>query len=390
MNKSKGEAHIPEKRSRVLNSLFGTNHVIGIIPGAVLAVGITVAASYLNQLIKLFAPTGQSPVSTIMIAIILGMTFRNTVGVPRSCSPGISFCLRKLLRLGIILMGIRLSVFAVARIGATAVGIVVVCVAAGLLFTIFVARRLKLPPRLGTLIAVGTSICGASAIVATGPGIEAKEEEIAYAVATITIFGIAAMFVYPYLTHLVLALSDVQAGIFMGTAVHETAQVAGAGLMYDQLWTEQAIGGPTGADVAIVTKLVRNALMAVVIPLMVYVHTKSQLRKKARRINPLKLFPLFILGFITLAIVRSLGDHLIVRRELVWDANSWDYFWRAVKQWSGNFLAVAMAGVGLGTGFKKLSELGLRPFFVGLLAAVFIGVICLILIGVSVSLLKVA
>ena len=74
----------------------------------------------------------------------------------------------------------------------------------------------------------------------------------------------------------------------------------------------------------------------------------------------------------------------------MWDANSWDYFWRAVKQWSGNFLAVAMAGVGLGTGFKKLSELGLRPFFVGLLAAVFIGVICLILIGVSVSLLKVA
>ena len=385
------ERHIsPEKRSRVLNSLFGTDDVMGIIPGAALAVAITVAASYLNQLIKLFAPTGQSPVSTIMIAIILGMTFRNTVGVPRSCNSGISFCLQKLLRLGIILMGIRLSVFAVARIGATAVGIVVVCIAAGLLFTIFVAGRLKLPPRLGTLIAVGTSICGASAIVATGPGIEAKEEEIAYAVATITIFGIAAMFVYPYLTHLVLALSDVQAGIFMGTAVHETAQVAGAGLMYDQLWTKQAIGSPTGADVAIVTKLVRNALMAVVIPLMVYVHTKSQLRKEARRINPLKLFPLFILGFITLAIVRSLGDHLIVRRGLLWDANSWDYFWHAVKQWSGNFLAVAMAGVGLGTGFKKLSELGLRPFFVGLLAAVFIGVICLILIGVSVSLLKVA
>ena len=385
------ERHIsPEKRSRVLNSLFGTDDVMGIIPGAVLAVAITVAASYLNQLIKLFAPTGQSPVSTIMIAIILGMTLRNTVGVPRSCSPGISFCLRKLLRLGIILMGIRLSVFSVARIGATAVGIVIVCIAAGLLFTIFIAGRLKLPPKLGTLIAVGTSICGASAIVATGPGIEAKEEEIAYAVATITIFGIAAMFVYPYLTHLVLALSDVQAGIFMGTAVHETAQVAGAGLMYDQLWTKQAIGSPTGADVAIVTKLVRNALMAVVIPLMVYVHTKSQLRKEARRINPLKLFPLFILGFITLAIVRSLGDHLIVRRGLLWDANSWDYFWHAVKQWSGNFLAVAMAGVGLGTGFKKLSELGLRPFFVGLLAAVFIGVICLILIGVSVSLLKVA
>lgn len=378
-----------EKGSKVLNLFFGTKNVMSIIPGTALAVVITVAAYYLNQLIKLFMPTGQSPVSTIMIAIVLGMMVRNAVGVPRSCNSGISFCLRKLLRLGIILMGIRLSIFAIAKIGALAVGIVVVCIAAGLLFTIFIARRLKLPPRLGTLIAVGTSICGASAIVATAPGIEAKEEETAYSVATITIFGIVVMFAYPYLTHLILALSHAQAGIFMGTAIHETAQVTGAGLMYDQLWIKEAMSGPTGADIAIVTKLVRNALMAVVIPLMVYVYTKNQLGKEAKRINPLKLFPLFILGFIALAIVRSLGDHFIIRSQLFWNASSWNHFWHLVKQWSGNFLAVAMAGVGLGTGFKKLRELGLRPFFVGLLAAVFVGITSLVLVEIFASLLKI-
>jgi len=381
---------MPKKKgTRVLNLFFGTENVIGIVPGVALAVVITVVAHYLNELIKLFIPTGQSPVSTIMIAIILGMMVRNTVGTPKSCNPGISFCLKKLLRLGIILMGIRLSIFAVAKIGILSVGIVVLCIATGLLFTIFIARRLKLPLRLGTLIAVGTSICGASAIVATGPGIEAKEEEIAYAVATITIFGIVVMFAYPYLTHVILSLTHIQAGLFMGTAIHETAQVTGAGLMYDQLWITKAISGPTGADVAIVTKLVRNALMAVVIPLMVYVYTKNQLGKETRRINPLKLFPLFILGFIILAIVRSLGDHFIVRSRLFWDVSSWDYFRYLVKHWSGNFLAVAMAGVGLGTGFKKLRELGLRPFFVGLLAALFVGVISLVLVQIFASFLKV-
>jgi uncharacterized integral membrane protein (TIGR00698 family) len=377
-----------EKESKVLNIFFGTQDIASVLPGVTLAVVVTVAAHYLNQLIKIIMPAGQSPVGTIMIAILLGMIVKNTVGVPKRCNPGISFCLRKLLRLGIILMGIRLSIFAVAKIGALAVGIVVLCIAAALLFTSFIAKRLKLPERLGTLIAVGTGICGASAIVATSPGIEAKEEETAYAVATITIFGVVVMFAYPYLTHLILALTHVQAGVFMGTAIHETAQVTGAGLMYDQLWIKEAVSGPTGADVAIVTKLVRNALMAAVIPLMVYVYTKSQLRMEARKINPLKLFPLFILGFITLAIVRSLGDHLIIRHRLFWDANSWDYFWHLVKHWSGNFLAVAMAGVGLGTGFKKLRELGLKPFFVGLIAAVFVGVISLVLVEIFASFLK--
>jgi len=377
-----------EKKSKGLNLFFGTQDIIGIIPGAALAVVVTVAAYYLNQLIKLVMPAGQSPISTIMIAIILGMIVRNTIGIPKSCNSGISFCLRKLLRLGIILMGIRLSIFAVAKIGAIAVGIVVLCMAAALLFTSLIAKRLKLPERLGTLIAVGTGICGASAIVATSPGIEAKEEETAYAVATITIFGIVAMFAYPYLTHLVLALSHIQAGVFMGTAIHETAQVAGAGLMYDQLWMTKAVSGPAGADVAIVTKLVRNALMTVVIPLMVYVYTKNRSRKETEKINPLRLFPLFILGFITFAIVRSLGDYFIVRLRLFWHINSWNYFWHLVNYWSGNFLALAMAGVGLGTGFKKLRRLGLRPFFVGLIAALFVGVVSLALVKIFVPFFK--
>ena len=182
-------------------------------------------------------------------------------------------------------MGIRLSIFSVLNIGVLSVGIVVACISTGIFLTLFITRKLGLPERLGTLIGVGTGICGASAIVATGPAIEAEEDEVAYAIGTITIFGIMAMFLYPYLSHLVLSLSHVEAGIFMGTSIHETAQVAAAGIMYDQLWLSQSQGVTlTGADVAIVTKLVRNAFMALAIPFMAYIYVqrnRSTLRKKS-------------------------------------------------------------------------------------------------------------
>jgi uncharacterized integral membrane protein (TIGR00698 family) len=273
-----------------------------------------------------------------------------------------------------------LSIFAVLKIGLLAVGIVFICICVGCLFTIAVALKLNLPERLGTLIAVGTGICGATAIVATGPSINAKEEEIAYAVGTITLFGLVVMFAYPYLTHLVLGMTHVQAGIFMGTAIHETAQVAGAGLMYDQLWITKGVH-PTGMDVAIVTKLVRNTFMALVIPAAAYFYTKRQMAEK-KEISIVKLFPMFILGFLGMAVVRSLGDFFIVKKALFSNPDSWHSLCKFINHWAGHFLALAMAGVGLGTDIKRLKQLGVKPFLVGLVAAVTVGVVSLILVKV--------
>jgi uncharacterized membrane protein YadS len=130
-------------------------------------------------------------ISHILMVIVAGILFRNLLSVPPIFNSGIAFCLKKLLRLGIMLMGIRLSIFAVLEVGAWGIPIVVVCVLSGLLITSYFGRLLHLPDRLATLIAVGTSICGASAIVATAPGINAKDEEVTYAVANITVFGIS-------------------------------------------------------------------------------------------------------------------------------------------------------------------------------------------------------
>ena len=214
-----------------------------------------------------------------MTAIVVGLVVGNTLPMPAAVGPGVSFCLKKLLRLGIIMMGIRLSLFDAARIGIWGVPIVLACVVTGLVLTTYFTRLLKLPDRLGTLMAVGTSICGATAIVATAPAIEAEDQEVAYAVANITVFGIAAMLVYPYLAHAMFSGNVIMAGLFQGTAIHETAQVTGAALIYDQAYRIHT--KPSAADVAIVIKLVRNAFIAIVIPVMAVIYARRTAGRKA-------------------------------------------------------------------------------------------------------------
>lgn len=168
----------------------------------------------MTQAVGNFLPWKKNPLSPILVAIILSLIIRNIVPLPQSFNAGIAFGVKKLLRFGIILMGIRLSIFSVLEISLLALGMVVLCIVSALVTTMFIARKIGVSERLGTLIAAGTSICGVSAIVATSPVINAKEEETAYAVGTITIFGILATIAYPYLTELVLHLPVTSAGFF--------------------------------------------------------------------------------------------------------------------------------------------------------------------------------
>jgi uncharacterized integral membrane protein (TIGR00698 family) len=288
----------------------------------------------------------------------------------------VSFCLEKVLRLGIILMGIRLSLFDAARIGAWGIPIVLACILTGLVLTTYFTRLLKLGDRLGTLMAVGTSICGATAIVATAPAIDAQDEEVAYAVANITVFGIVAMLVYPYLAHAMFSGNVVMAGLFQGTAIHETAQVTGSALIYDQ--TFGVTQKPSAADIAIVIKLVRNAFMAAVIPVMAYLYARRRAGQEgaAARVSARKLFPMFILAFVAMAAIRSIGDAGTRDGGMAFGAWS-KAAWAAAVAWIGNaagyVLAMAMAGVGLGTRLKTLKGLGITPFYVGLFASVVVG-----------------
>lgn len=358
-------------------SLFGVSfrELPQLIPGVVLVAVLTWMSLWLSELVGTrWMGFEKSPVSPVMLAILLGLGIASLVRLPDGVQPGLRFAVKKLLRLGIILLGIRLTIFDVFKLGVFGVPIIAVCIVGALLVTNWINQKLKLPERLGTLIAVGTSICGVTAIVATSPAIDADEDESAYAVATITVFGLFATIFYPYLANSLFGGQGVMAGLFLGTAVHETAQVVGAGKIYADIFNQEI-----ALDVATVAKLVRNVFMVGVIPFMAYYYqqkTEPGKAKKATRIT--KLLPVFILGFLLMAILRSVGDAGIHAGGLalgLLPGESWGDMIGTIKQWAEILLVVALAGVGLSTNFKSMRRLGLRPFLVGLGASVSVGVI---------------
>ncbi len=320
----------------------------------------------------------KTPISAILVTILLGLIIRNVAGLPVAYETGLRFAVKRVLRVGVALLGLRLSVLALGQIGVSALPIVVGCIAAALLLVTWLSRLLGLPPRLGSLIAVGTSICGASAIVATGPAIDAEEDEVSYAVACITLFGMTALLVYPYLAHWLFAGDAEQVGLFLGTAIHDTSQVAGAGLMYQQHYD-----APAALDVAATTKLVRNVCMGVVIPMMAILHHRKSTSAQAGRTDRLKwhqYVPLFVIAFVVLSAVRTLGD-LGPRAFGLIEQAAWQGFLKDVAFVSAACLTVAMGAIGLGTSITQLKNLGWKPLLVGLTAALLVG-------GVSLTLIK--
>jgi uncharacterized integral membrane protein (TIGR00698 family) len=358
---------------------IGEAHLL--LPGLFLTVLLALASTRLSETIGVsLLKFEKSPISAVIVAIALGMVLRNAFPFPRLFEKGLDFSVRKVLRLGIIFLGIRLTVFDVFRLGAVGVPIVLTCILGAILLTGYFARKLRLPPRLGTLIAVGTSICGVSAIVAAAPAIEAEEEEVCYSIAVITIFGLVATLVYPYLAYHVFRHNAVMSGLFLGTSIHETAQVAGAGMIY-----ADSFASPLGLDVATIAKMVRNVFMAAVIPLMAFLHARKTASPGSRRgPGAARLFPLFILGFILMAVLRSAGDAAIKAGGDafgLWNPEAWAGLHGLFKDWAAFLLVVALAGVGLKTRLAIFKGLGLKPFLAGLGSAAAVGVISFLMIS---------
>ena len=372
-------AHHPRKIDILAENLLHSK-LFALLPGLFVTAFLAWLSIWLSKYIGVtilgFAKT---PISSVMTAILLGLLIGNIVTLPALLKPGITFAVKKMLRLGIILLGIRLSVFDVFRLGALGVPIVLLCILSALFFTTRLNKWLKLPERLGTLIAVGTSICGVSAIVATAPAIDAEDEEVAYAVAVITIFGILATLVYPYAANVIFAGDPIKAGLFLGTAIHDTSQVTGAGLVFADLFSL-----PRALDIATITKLVRNVFMAAVIPFMSLYYARRATGDgefAGKKPSFAKLFPLFIVGFLACAALRSIGDAGINAGGDafgLWHDAAWQDMYGLVKHWAVNFLVVALAGVGLSTNFRTFKGLGVKPFIVGLGAAVAVGVVSIV------------
>jgi uncharacterized membrane protein YadS len=174
-------------------------------------------------------------------------------------------------------------------------------------------------------------------------------------------------------------------GLFLGTSVHDTSQVIGSSKVYADVFS-----APLALDVATVTKLVRNVFMAAVIPFMAFYYArKTEGQAPGKRVNFLKLLPLFVLGFLIMAIMRSVGDAGINAGGNafgLWGADAWKSIYSFIKTWAGNLLVVALAGVGLGTDFRTFRGLGIKPFLIGLSAALAVGVVSFVAISLLGSL----
>lgn len=381
--------------------LFGVplKRVHVLIPGILVISLLTFFSVWFSDFIGInLLGYEKSPISSVMIALLFGMIIKNVIKLPEYLNPGFKFAVKKILRLAIIFLGIRLSIFSVLELGALGIPIVLGCILSAILITRYFNKILHQPERLGTLIAVGTSICGVSAIIATSPTIDASEEETAYAVSVITVFGLLATLTYPFLAYFIFEGDPVQAGLWLGTAIHDTSQVTGAALVYSDIW-----GLPLGLDVATVTKLVRNLFMVMVIPLLSFYYKKvyengnaellSNKKKVGGKLNFLKLFPTFVIGFLIMAIIRSIGDAGINSINLAFGfitSTSWNLFINTIKELAAILFVVSLAGVGLTTDFQKFKGLGVKPFLVGLSAALTVGVISFLLISLIGSFIVIA
>ena len=348
------------------------NHIFGLVgttmPGLALALLIAMAGRLLADLPTAALGFDKTPLSPILVAILLGLFLRNAIGLPDVYDAGLQLALKKVLRIGVGLLGIRLSLAAAGTIGLVALPIVVCCIATALFFVTRVGALVGLPPRLATLIAVGTAICGNSAIVAMAPVIDATDDEVSYAVGCITVFGLIALIFYPYLGHYLFDGDPTLVGLFLGTAIHDTAQVAGAGMVY-----LAQFGTPEVLDSATVTKLQRNMFMLAVIPVMAFYSNRSRASGSIRS-QVRAAMPIFVFGFLAMSLLRTIGD-LGDRPFGVLEPHVWTTMIGWTTSTATLCLAVAMSAVGLGTSFTRLRGLGLRPLGVGLFAAAIVGVV---------------
>ncbi len=265
-------------------------------------------------------------------------------------APGLAFASQRVLRLGIVLLGARLSLGEIARIGLPAAGLILVTMSLSFAVVLVAGRLVRIESRLALLIAVGSAVCGNTAIVATAPVIGARAREVAYAVATITLFGTLAVFLYPTVGR-AIALPQPSFGLWAGVAVHDTSQVIATSAAY----------GPDALDVATVVKLIRNALMA---PLLLLIATawaaRGEIAVDSARRGVRRALPLFVLGFLALAALRTIG---------VIDADEAT----VLDSMARICIVIALAAVGMSIHVGELRETSWRPLAVGFVVALAIG-----------------
>ena len=343
------------------------NKYLVVIPGIILAFVLYTLSQGFNNIIGIeLLGYEKSPISTAMIAILIGILFGNTFQLRESFQKGLDYTREYILKLGIICLGIQLKPFEFIEFGKIAFPLIVVCIVSVLIVIKLLIKKLKIPTRMAYLISIGSTVCGTTAIMATAPVIKANKNEISYAIANITLFGIISMLIYPYFANYYFEGQSLYVGLFLGTSIHETSQVAAAGLIYDQQFNDAET-----LNIATVTKLIRNTFLVIMIPLFAFLYNRGKAKSKAYSI--FNIFPYFVLGFIGMIFLRNIGDQFFSIGNENYEV--WKTFIDYIKILATVFLTMAMAAVGISINISELKSMGYKPFVVGFIAAVTVGVV---------------
>ena len=314
-------------------------HWIEVANGVMLTAAIAAAAFALRSIPGL---TGLSP---MILAVLAGMAINALTQLAPRSRMGLAFVLRRVLRLAIMLLGLQLTTRQIADVGLAGLVVVVGTVIATFVFTVWLGRLLKVERGLSELLAAGTAICGASAIIATNTVTRAPGEDVAYAVASITLFGSIAMFAYPLLAS-ALHLGPSAFGLWAGASIHEVAQAVAAAFQ----------GGAGAGEIGTATKLTRVLLLA---PLILLLGCTSASRSGGTRVGVSAQVPWFVLGFIALVVA---GSIVTIPAPLKAGVGTLTSF----------LLAMSLAAMGLQTNLARLRDRGLRPLLLGFAASVFV------------------
>lgn len=314
------------------------------LPGLLLAALLASLALWIAEL-----PRVQHALhlSALLIVILLGMLWKSLAPVPGSALPGIQLAQRPVLRWAVAGLGFRLSLPELVKIGAPALGVVVISTLAALAFGWWIARRLGLSQGLVRLLGVGGAICGASAVVAADSVVQADGDEAAVALGTITLLGTVGIVLYPFLAGW-LGMSDFFYGVWDGATLHEMAQVVAAGFGVSD----------EAARVATVVKLARICMLA---PVVFWLAWSMRHHHEAAGKPRVSAVPWFLVMFVVFAAVNSSGLIPAAWLDRIRTADLW-------------LLCLGMAGVGLQTGFQDLRKAGLRPIAAGAAQWVFLGI----------------
>lgn len=288
-----------------------------------------------------------------VIAILAGMVVTLFLKDKTKLEAGIKFTSKKILQWAVILLGFGMNLSVVLQTGKQSLPIIVCTITTSLVIAWVLHKVMHIPGKISTLVGVGSSICGGSAIAATAPVIDADDEEVAQAISVIFFFNVLAAVFFPMLGKALGfdTTSGEVFGIFAGTAINDTSSVTAAAATWDGMW---GLGSET-LDKAVTVKLTRTLAIIPITLVLAFIRTRKEKNGDGKKVSFSKIFPFFILYFIAASVITTVAVNCGVPTN----------FFSPIKELSKFFIVLAMAAIGLNTNIVKLIRTGGKPIIMG-------------------------